>query len=114
MESVQRASMDRLKQLKQFVKEEPNDPFNLYALALEYLKVDPLESDKLFERLLADHPGYLPTYYPYAQRLVERKMSDQAEAVFKKGMSTARGANDNKTFGEIQAAYNDWKFEFGS
>ena len=36
--------MDRLGQLKQFVAEEPDDPFNAYALALEYLKTDPKES----------------------------------------------------------------------
>ena len=30
----------RIEQLKQFAKEDPNDPFNKYALALEYQKTD--------------------------------------------------------------------------
>ena len=103
--------MDRLSQLQQFATEEPQEPFNLYALALEYLKIDPSEAGRLFERLLMEHPDYLPTYYPYAQWLIERKEKDKAENVFQKGMETAKSHLDLKTLKEIQAAYNDWKYE---
>lgn len=54
---------ERIKLLEQYVEDDPNDPFNLYALALEYQKQNPAKAGKLFELLLAKHPDYLPTYY---------------------------------------------------
>ena len=106
--------MDRLKLLKQFAQEEPGDPFNLYALALEYLKINPSEADRLFEKLVSTHPDYLPTYYPYAHLLIERKDLDKAERIFQQGMETAKAKNEFKTFREIQAAYDDWKNEMSN
>jgi len=103
--------MDRIDQLKQFAKDEPEDPFNQYALALEYLKTDPSEALRLFERLCLSHPEYLPTYYPYVQLLIERKETQRAESVFQKGIEVARGTNELKTLREIQALYNDWREE---
>ncbi|NOT76458.1 MAG: tetratricopeptide repeat protein [Cyclobacteriaceae bacterium] len=103
--------MDRLEQLKQFAKEEPGDPFNFYALALEYLKTDPSEAGRLFESLTLSHPDYLPTYYPYAQLMVDRKDTNGAIRIFESGIARARAANEAKTLREIQALYNDWKDE---
>jgi predicted Zn-dependent protease len=101
--------MTRLEQLKQFIKEDPLDPFNHYALALEYLKTNPAEALNIFKTLLDNHPQYLPTYYPYAQLLAETKESERAEEVFQSGIAAAKEANDLKTMREIQAAYNDWR-----
>ncbi len=103
--------MDRLSQLKQFAEEEPDDPFNHYALALEYLKSDPAESGRIFEALAREQPAYLPTYYPYAQWLIERKDDGRAEEIFKQGIAAARSQEDQKTLKELQAAYNDWQYE---
>jgi hypothetical protein len=103
--------MDRLSQLKQFAAEEPDDPFNQYALALEYLKSDLLEAARLFDSLIQHHPGYLPTYYPYAQLLAEMKDSVKAEQIYKMGIEAAGRQNDQKTLREIQAAYTDWQVQ---
>ncbi len=103
--------MDRIKQLQQFIAEGPRDPFNSYALALEYLKIDPSEAGRLFENLMMVHPEYLPVYYPYAQWLIERKEKEKAESVFQKGMLTAKAQQNDKALREIQAAYTDWKYE---
>jgi len=103
--------MDRIESLKEFLKEDPHDPFNSYALALEYLKSDPLKSNSLFEKLLNDHPNYLPTYYPFAQLAIERQEVDKADVIFKQGIETARRLNDLKTLKELNSAYNDWLFE---
>ena len=54
---------DLLSQLQQFYKEEPTDPFNIYALATEYLKTDLIQSKLLFEELLNNHSAYIATYY---------------------------------------------------
>ncbi len=101
--------MNRLDQLKQFAKDEPGDPFNLYALALEYLKSDRDEALKLFKILVEKNSEYLPTYYPYAQLLAEMKESDRAQHIFELGIDIARKQNDLKTLRELQAAYNDWR-----
>ena len=103
--------MDRLKQLIQFSEEEPDDPFNLYALALEYLKSNSFEANRIFEKLTITHPGYLPTYYPYAQSMVESKDFERAERIFQKGIEMAKAVNDFKTMREIQKAYDDWRNE---
>jgi hypothetical protein len=103
--------MNRLEQLRQYVHEEPNEPFNRYALALELLKVNPGEARQLFEHLVRSFPEYLPTYYPYAQMLIEKKESERAEEIFNLGIERSRAAGDSKTLREIQALYNDWKYD---
>jgi predicted Zn-dependent protease len=103
--------MDRIEQLRQFAAEEPDDPFNLYALALELLKTNRAEASRLFERLVQHHRNYLPTYYPYAQLLIETGEPAKAEEIFKLGIQTAKGQNDQKTLREIEAAYHDWEYE---
>src|SRR6185503_21242603 len=100
--------MDRLKSLLQFAAEEPDEPFNLYALALEYLKVDTNEALLLFQRLVDRHPEYLPTYYPYAQLLAEKKDGAGAERIFAQGIEVARSKGELKTMRELQSAYQDF------
>src|SRR5689334_10805353 len=102
--------MTRIEQLEAFAKEDPNDPFNHYALALEYLKVDPPRAFEQFEMLIQQHPDYLPTYYPFAHLLIEMKQPVRGEEMFKAGMEQARKSQDIKTLRELQAAYNDWMF----
>jgi lipoprotein NlpI len=46
----------RLEQLRNFYEEEPNDPFNAYALATELLKFDLQAARQLFEELLVNTP----------------------------------------------------------
>jgi predicted Zn-dependent protease len=103
--------MNRLEQLRQFVKEEPNDPFNWYALALELLKTNADEARQLFEHLVGSFPQYLPTYYPFAQLLIEMKDASKAEEIFNLGIERSGAAADSKTLREIQSLYNDWKYD---
>ena len=102
--------MDRLNSLLQFAAEEPDEPFNLYALALEYLKVDTNEALLLFQRLVDRHPEYLPTYYPYAQLLAEKKDRAGAERIFAQGIEVARSKGELKTMRELQSAYQDFTY----
>ena len=103
--------MDRRNQLIQFAKEEPNDPFNLYALALEYLKGEPDLAVGLFDQLVNSHSEYLPTYYPYAHLLIERKEIEKAEKIFLRGIEIAKSRKEAKTLKELQGAYGDWLYE---
>ncbi|HZY81829.1 MAG TPA: tetratricopeptide repeat protein [Cyclobacteriaceae bacterium] len=103
--------MDRITQLEEFLKEDPDDAFSAYALALEYLKSDQQRSHDLFSTLLKKKPDYLPTYYPFAHLLIELQQPDKAESIFKQGIDLARRKNDSKTLKELTSAYNDWLFE---
>jgi predicted Zn-dependent protease len=103
--------MDRLSQLQQFAAEDPDDPFNQYALALELMKSNPVNAILIFEDLTKIHPDYLPTYYPYAQLLIEQKKTERAENVFKTGIEIAGRLKELKTLKEIRGAYQDWLYE---
>ena len=102
---------DRIKQLQQFYEEDPNDPFNLYALALEYLKSDAAKSEELFETLLMHHSEYLPTYYHAAKLFQESGKKEKAIAAFEDGIALAKKLNDKKAARELQSAYDEMMFE---
>jgi lipoprotein NlpI len=101
----------RLHQLLQFYKDEPNDPFNAYALALEYQKYDAEKAKEFFDLLITEHEGYVPTYYHAAkfyQALGER---DRAIQLYEKGIAEAKKKNDLKALRELQSAYQELVFE---
>lgn len=103
--------MNRLIALQQFLEEDPNDPFNYYALALELRSADPLKSKALLSDLMLRFPQYLPTYYPLAHLLIELGEREAAEKTFEEGKGWALSQNDQKTLRELTSAYNDWLFE---
>ncbi len=96
-----------LLQLKQFYEEDPNDPFNLYALAIEYLKSDPLESGRMFETLLVEHSKYLPTYYQAGAFFSQIGNFQKAIAIYEKGIDLAKSSGQEKTRMELLNAYKN-------
>ena len=95
---------DRIQQLREFVNEDPKDPFNRYALALEYQKVDLQKAVEIFELLLRDHPDYLPTYYQLGKLYLELTENEKAMQVFDSGIEKAQKQNDVKALKELKAA----------
>lgn len=102
---------DRLTALLQFYQDDPSDPFNVYALGLEYLKSEPDAARHYFGILLEKHPGYLPTYYHAAKFFADNGEKDKARSVFEKGIDLARQSNDNKAWRELKSAYDELLFE---
>ena len=74
----------RLNQLLVFLKEDPNDPFTMYAIALEYHSFSPDKALEYYELLLDKHADYLATYYHAAKIYADLGKSYKAEHVFKK------------------------------
>jgi len=103
--------MTRLEQLRQFLADDPADPFNTYALALEYLKTDVSEAGSLLLGLLKTHPDYLPTYYQAANLLAATGKLSDALQVAEQGMKLAQSKNDLKARRELQALYDEWTSE---
>jgi Tfp pilus assembly protein PilF len=102
---------ERISQLQQFYEEDPEDPFNLYALALEYLKHDPRKAQMLFETLLDIHSKYLPTYYHAAKLSQELGEKEKASRVFERGILLALELGDAKAARELRSAYDELMFE---
>ncbi len=105
-------SQSRLEILLEQLVEEPNDPFNLYAVGLEYLKNDKPKALTYFEQLLHDHPTYIPTYYQMAKLLEESGDLERAKSIYLEGIEKAGVQNDLKAQQELRNAYNELLFDF--
>ena len=102
---------ERIKKLLEYLKEDPDDPFLLYALALEYQKSDNLQAKKYFDQLLHDHPDYLGTYYQAGHFYEKSGKKDKALKIFEKGMAKAEAQNNHHILRELQEAYNNLLFD---
>lgn len=100
----------RLDTLLQFYKDDPNDPFNIYALAIEYQKSDPAKAMEYFNLLLHNHEGYVPTYYHAAKLFQEIGDTEKAIIIYEKGIEVAKLQNDLKAARELQSAYDELTF----
>jgi Tfp pilus assembly protein PilF len=103
---------DRINELKNLLADDPEDAFLHYALGLEYVKAGDTElAIERFEFLLQKYPDYLPVYYQAAHLYLENNDKEQAEETFKKGISVARRLEENKTYQELNNAYNNFLYE---
>lgn len=105
------SKMSRIEMLQSFVESEPENPFNLYALALEYQHSDPEKASNLFDKLLNEHKSYLPTYYQAAIFYSERGSNKMAKQIFEKGISLAEELNETNTLRELKNSYQNFLFE---
>ena len=101
----------RLSELIQYYKDEPNDPFNVYALALEYLKSDLARSRELFDILLLHHEDYVPTYYHAAKLFANIAEKDTAIRILKKGIEMAGKQKDAKASRELRSFLDELTFD---
>jgi len=97
----------RLEQLHEFLNDDPNDPFNIYALALEYQKSDVQRSKAFFDQLLNEHPEYVPTYYHAANLYLGMGLPLEAVAILEKGIDVARRKNESKAVRELQGVLDE-------
>lgn len=82
--------------------EEPNDPFYAYALALEFMHTNRLESLNLLESLIQKHPDYLPTYYQAGLICIEIGKIDVGRTILEKGIALAQSKREIKTMNELR------------
>lgn len=93
-----------LEKLLIFYEEDPGDPFNLYALALEYQKHDASKAAASFDQLLEDFPTYLPAYYHAAQLFSILGEFEKASRTFDTGIKLATEQGNVKTQQELTRA----------
>jgi tetratricopeptide (TPR) repeat protein len=101
----------RLEMLEQYYKEDPNDPFNIYALALEVQKTDTRKTLYYFDILLAQHPSYVPVYYHAGKLYQELGEKTKAIEIFEFGIDQAQATGDLKALRELRSALDELTFE---
>ncbi len=94
----------RLELLLEYYREDPNDPFNIYALAMEYLGSDRQKALYYLEGLLKWHPNYLPAYYQAGKLYADLGQPEKALETFKMGQSLADALGQAKTLDELRRA----------
>lgn len=97
--------MNRIEQLKEFLKDTPEDPFLHYALTMEYLKQEDHSNAQLgFEQMVSTYPSYVGTYYHFGKFLEKLDEKERAENIYNEGIVVARNARNMHAMGELQGA----------
>jgi tetratricopeptide (TPR) repeat protein len=104
-------NLERIELLKGYCVEEPQNPFNYYALALEFREFDKVEAGKLFDFVVLNFPNYLPVYFPAAQFFFENENYQKAKNLFESGIELAHVLEDEKAKKELSNAYQNFLFE---
>ncbi len=102
----------KIRDLAASLKENPNDSFIKFALALELLKNNDVSKAKvLFESILKQDPDYLGVYY-HLGKLYERtgRLSD-AQQMFTDGLEIAKKQNNERTALELKEALESINIE---
>ncbi|MCH6198953.1 tetratricopeptide repeat protein [Aquiflexum sp. LQ15W] len=97
--------------LRSFVEEEPENPFNLYALALEFIEFDQDSATFHFKKLLEEFPDYLPTYFHAAAYFADLGDTHFSKVIYEKGILLAESQRDEKATKELKNSFQNFLFE---
>lgn len=95
----------RREMLEEFLAEDPSDSFSRYALALEFEK-EGRDSEAIsgLGKVLELDPKYVAAYYHLGRLLARAGETEQARAVYTRGLVASSEAGDQRTNSEIQEA----------
>ena len=105
-------SKSRLEHLLNFYNEDPNDPFNIYALANEYKEIDSNKALEYFELLVNNYPDYVPTYYHLAHLYIDLEEEIKAKFTFESGIKVATEKKDQLALRELKSAYDEFTMDY--
>ncbi|SDM22635.1 hypothetical protein SAMN05421823_111158 [Catalinimonas alkaloidigena] len=94
----------RIAQLRQMQQEDPEDPFLLYALALEYQHEEPQHAIRLFQNLMTQHPDYVGTYYQVGKTYEQLAQPQDAIAAYEAGIVISQRVGNHHALRELRAA----------
>jgi tetratricopeptide (TPR) repeat protein len=99
---------NRLEKLLELQKLYPDDLFNKYAVAMEYLGLSKTSMAKeIFEEVLKNDKNYVPAYYQLGMILMNEGNENKALELFEKGLSEAKLKKDGRSIREFQAAIDE-------
>ena len=97
----------RIEQLQELLKDDINDSFLKYALALEYVRVEENDTARdYFLKLIKDDENYVASYYQLGKLYESLNEVEKAIEIYKNGIEIAKKIKDAKTLLELQEAYN--------
>ena len=97
----------RLNFLQETVRQNPDDEFARYGLALELSQSQATEAWAHFEYLLSHHPEYSATYYQAAMFLLRQGRQEEARKVLAQGIEVTRRQGKQHALSELQAALQE-------
>ena len=102
---------ERLEELIKMAGNEPDDPFLVYAIAMELRLENPPKALEYLEDLLVRFSGYLPAYYQAGKLYEDLGNDEAAKDAYRRGMSLAEKSGDLKTFQELKSALELLEFD---
>ena len=101
---------DRKAMLEEFLRENPNDAFARYGLALEYVKAGEIEAGlREFKTLLEKNPDYTAAYQMAGQTLASAGRSEEAVKMLSDGIACARRTGNNHAMSEMESLLQELK-----
>lgn len=97
---------NRIKMLKEYLEDDPEDVFSNYALALEYLKISEEErAVEILENILKRDEHYLAAYYQLGKLYEKISRMDDAKKAYQKGFQIANQQKNQRTANELRSAF---------
>lgn len=98
----------RLDTLKGMLEKEPGDSFTKYALGLEYISLNKIESARdTFEELRNTDPNYIALYYQLGKVYELLGDENRARKIYEQGIYVSTGKGDLHTKSELEQAINE-------
>lgn len=101
----------RINQLLEWLENEPDDTFNLYALAMEYKEEMPEKAVEYLEKVRQVEPTYTAIYYHLAALYSGLKNKEKAEETYKIGIQICREQKAQHALAELQNAYQNFLYD---
>ena len=96
--------MDRMEVLREILRDNPQDSFARYGLAMELAKQGSLEEAMSeFKHLLLVNPDYCAAYYQAGQTLEKLGKFEEAKETYRQGIEVASRLKDLKARSELEA-----------
>ena len=101
------AEKTRREFLEEALRQDPDNTFARYGLALELAKSEPAAAWTHFEYLLLHHPEYSATYYQAGMFLMKQGRLEEARKVLATGVEVTGRQGKQHAQAELQAALDD-------
>jgi tetratricopeptide (TPR) repeat protein len=96
---------NRIEILKTMLEQDPANNFARYGIAMEYLNSGELDQAvAAFGNLTEINPDYVAAYFHGGQTLEKLGRTEDARAVYARGLEACRRTGDGHTASEISAA----------
>lgn len=103
--------MSLLDTLLEYSQESPQDPFNWYALATEYRKIDAQKALFFYEKVWREFPEYGANYYHLAELYTALGKIEVAQKVYEQGIEVLLAQKQLKLLQELKNIYQNFRIE---